>query len=108
MIVYDTVHTLLLFSLQYCDSLLCTLLNATHCTVPVQLDVHTIPTTTMTSSAASMITKRPVALVMGVANHRSIAWACVEAFQRHFRPARVDGVADISTIETLHLLLKTL
>jgi len=32
----------------------------------------------------------------------------VEAFQRHFRPERVDGVADISTIETLHHLLKSL
>ncbi|MEP1208884.1 MAG: N-acetylmuramoyl-L-alanine amidase [Rhizobiaceae bacterium] len=32
----------------------------------------------------------------------------VEAFQRHFRPERVDGVADISTIETLHRLLKSL
>ncbi len=30
--------------------------------------------------------------------------AVVEAFQRHFRPAQVDGVADISTIETLHRL----
>jgi len=29
----------------------------------------------------------------------------VTAFQRHFRPARVDGVADRSTIETLHRLL---
>jgi len=29
----------------------------------------------------------------------------VEAFQRHFRPQRVDGVADRSTIETLHRLL---
>ncbi len=29
----------------------------------------------------------------------------VEAFQRHFRPARVDGVADASTIATLHKLL---
>lgn len=29
----------------------------------------------------------------------------VAAFQRHFRPARVDGVADQSTIETLHRLL---
>jgi N-acetylmuramoyl-L-alanine amidase len=29
----------------------------------------------------------------------------VEAFQRHFRPARVDGVADQSTIVTLHWLL---
>lgn len=30
------------------------------------------------------------------------------AFQRHFRPEKVDGVADISTIETLHALLKSL
>ncbi len=30
------------------------------------------------------------------------------AFQRHFRPERVDGVADISTIETLHRLLTAL
>ncbi len=34
--------------------------------------------------------------------------AAVEAFQRHFRPARVDGVADRSTIETLHRLLRAL
>ena len=32
----------------------------------------------------------------------------VAAFQRHFRPKRVDGVADGSTIETLHRLLTTL
>jgi N-acetylmuramoyl-L-alanine amidase len=32
----------------------------------------------------------------------------VEAFQRHFRPERVDGVADASTIDTLHLLLRAL
>jgi N-acetylmuramoyl-L-alanine amidase len=32
----------------------------------------------------------------------------VEAFQRHFRPARVDGIADISTIDTLHRLLTSL
>ncbi len=32
----------------------------------------------------------------------------VRAFQRHFRPARVDGVADASTIETLHRLLTAL
>ena len=31
--------------------------------------------------------------------------AVVRAFQRHFRQARVDGVADRSTIETLHRLL---
>lgn len=32
----------------------------------------------------------------------------VLAFQRHFRPAKVDGVADMSTIETLHRLLSAL
>ena len=30
----------------------------------------------------------------------------VEAFQRHFRQARVDGIADQSTVITLHRLLK--
>src|SRR5260221_2216448 len=32
----------------------------------------------------------------------------VTAFQRHFRPARVDGVADHSTMSTLHALLASL
>lgn len=32
----------------------------------------------------------------------------VAAFQRHFRPARVDGVADLSTVRTLHRLLHAL
>lgn len=32
----------------------------------------------------------------------------VTAFQRHFRPKKVDGIADISTIETLHKLIKSL
>jgi N-acetylmuramoyl-L-alanine amidase len=32
----------------------------------------------------------------------------VDAFQRHFRPERVDGIADFSTIDTLHRLLKAL
>jgi N-acetylmuramoyl-L-alanine amidase len=32
----------------------------------------------------------------------------VAAFQRHFRPARVDGIADRSTLETLKALLDTL
>jgi N-acetylmuramoyl-L-alanine amidase len=32
----------------------------------------------------------------------------VEAFQRHFRPQRVDGIADFSTIDTLHRLLSAL
>ena len=31
--------------------------------------------------------------------------AVVTAFQRHFRPARVDGIADRSTVETLHALV---
>lgn len=30
----------------------------------------------------------------------------VEAFQRHFRPARIDGIADTSTIETLENLIE--
>jgi N-acetylmuramoyl-L-alanine amidase len=29
----------------------------------------------------------------------------VQAFQRHFRPARIDGIADVSTRETLKRLL---
>ncbi|WP_244293973.1 N-acetylmuramoyl-L-alanine amidase [Pannonibacter carbonis] len=32
----------------------------------------------------------------------------VTAFQRHFRPERVDGIADASTIATLHALLTSL
>jgi N-acetylmuramoyl-L-alanine amidase len=32
----------------------------------------------------------------------------VAAFQRHFRRGRVDGIADFSTIDTLHRLLKAL
>jgi N-acetylmuramoyl-L-alanine amidase len=32
----------------------------------------------------------------------------VEAFQRHFRQDRVDGIADASTIDTLHRLLRAL
>jgi N-acetylmuramoyl-L-alanine amidase len=31
----------------------------------------------------------------------------VAAFQRHFRPAQVDGVADASTLLTLRALLET-
>ncbi len=34
--------------------------------------------------------------------------AVVEAFQRHFRPEQVDGVADQSTFETLKYLIDTL
>jgi N-acetylmuramoyl-L-alanine amidase len=32
----------------------------------------------------------------------------ITAFQRHFRPARVDGIADASTIATLHKLIDAL
>jgi N-acetylmuramoyl-L-alanine amidase len=32
----------------------------------------------------------------------------VAAFQRHFRPERIDGIADASTVETLRLLLSSL
>jgi N-acetylmuramoyl-L-alanine amidase len=32
----------------------------------------------------------------------------VTAFQRHFRPERVDGIADRSTMATLHALLESL
>jgi N-acetylmuramoyl-L-alanine amidase len=34
--------------------------------------------------------------------------AVVQAFQRHFRPARVDGIADPSTVETLDRLIAAL
>jgi len=35
----------------------------------------------------------------------SVTHDVITAFQRHFRPARVDGIADVSTIETLRTLL---
>lgn len=38
-------------------------------------------------------------------NYDELTAATVTAFQRHFRPARVDGCADPSTVETLRLLL---
>lgn len=41
--------------------------------------------------------------VLGVYDEKTKA--VVEAFQRHFRPARIDGVADLSTVATLRLLL---
>ena len=34
--------------------------------------------------------------------------AVVAAFQRHFRPARVDGIADESTLATLQALIDAL
>lgn len=42
--------------------------------------------------------------VLGVYDTRTEA--VVRAFQRHFRPAKVDGVADLSTVATLHRLLE--
>ena len=41
-------------------------------------------------------------------NYDSETETVVTAFQRHFRPQRVDGIADQSTIATLHKLLKSL
>ena len=32
----------------------------------------------------------------------------VAAFQRHFRPAKIDGICDHSTMSTLHALLSSL
>ena len=40
--------------------------------------------------------------VMGI--YDEVTEAVVTAFQRHFRPARVDGVADVSTVLTLQQL----
>jgi len=44
--------------------------------------------------------------VLGVFDARTEA--VVRAFQRHFRPERIDGVADLSTIATLRLLLDSI
>ncbi len=44
--------------------------------------------------------------ITGFFNHETRL--VVEAFQRHFRPERVDGVADASTLDTLHKLLSPL
>lgn len=41
-------------------------------------------------------------------NYDSPAKAVIQAFQRHFRPARVDGIADPSTVETLDRLIAAL
>ncbi|HVW57047.1 MAG TPA: N-acetylmuramoyl-L-alanine amidase [Rhizobiaceae bacterium] len=41
-------------------------------------------------------------------NYDGLTRIAVEAFQRHFRPGRVDGIADGSTVETLRRLLATL
>ena len=44
--------------------------------------------------------------ITGVYDQRT--QAVVRAFQRHFRPIKVDGVADASTLETLHRLITSL
>jgi N-acetylmuramoyl-L-alanine amidase len=44
----------------------------------------------------------------GLANSGSYdaeTMAVVAAFQRHWRPAKVDGIADVSTVATLHAVL---
>jgi len=41
-------------------------------------------------------------------DYDELTTAVVTAFQRHFRPSRTDGIADVATIETLHRLLKAL
>lgn len=41
-------------------------------------------------------------------NYDDVTQACVRAFQRHYRAGRVDGIADVSTIATLHKSLKAL
>src|SRR6516225_6660582 len=41
-------------------------------------------------------------------NYDTATMEVVTAFQRHFRPARVDGIADHSTLSTLHSLLVSL
>ena len=68
------------------------------------------------SSAASATTSQSLqtALAATATAFRSTAsidgatMEVVAAFQRHFRPARVDGVADHSTMSTLHALLASL
>ena len=37
-------------------------------------------------------------------NYGPVTHAAVAAFQRHFRPAKIDGIADLSTVFTLHEL----
>ena len=38
----------------------------------------------------------------------AVTLSAITAFQRHFRPARVDGIADRSTTETLRRLTGSL
>ncbi|MCX5481390.1 N-acetylmuramoyl-L-alanine amidase [Kaistia geumhonensis] len=44
--------------------------------------------------------------VTGIYDEATVA--VVSAFQRHFRPARIDGLADASTVATLHKLARAL
>jgi N-acetylmuramoyl-L-alanine amidase len=46
--------------------------------------------------------------VPGTGKYDGLTMEVVAAFQRHFRPARVDGIADRSTLGTLHALLSSL
>src|SRR6202012_5674380 len=46
--------------------------------------------------------------VPGLGKEDGATMEVVAAFQRHFRPGRVDGVADHSTLSTLHALLANL
>ena len=50
----------------------------------------------------------PLALAESYVQIDERTHAVVAAFQRHFRPARVDGVADASTITTLRDLIAAL
>jgi N-acetylmuramoyl-L-alanine amidase len=43
--------------------------------------------------------------VLATGQFDSVTHDVITAFQRHFRPAKVDGIADVSTIETLRTLL---
>ena len=40
-------------------------------------------------------------------NYDDATGIVITAFQRHFRPARVDGIADASTLLTLRALMET-
>jgi N-acetylmuramoyl-L-alanine amidase len=44
--------------------------------------------------------------VLATGQFDSVTHDVITAFQRHFRPAKVDGIADVSTIETLRALLR--
>jgi N-acetylmuramoyl-L-alanine amidase len=46
--------------------------------------------------------------VLPTGQYDGVTMDVVAAFQRHFRPERVDGIADQSTLATLQNLLETL